>query len=325
MMSSLNEIITNRLDLSAGYTIRDGFVFTSTTDPTNIFDSLVIRNPLTANVMSPMLGISPRSLEDHINLINFHALKKAVVIATSLDFLSLCPSLEYLEIHPVHQAGVLFDNTPIYNLPNLKGLHFVTQDIWGKEQGTPVDYRQLTHLKEAIIVGKKHLGYEEIGTLQKLSLGYQNQRDLINVCSKGSLLDLDIDHCKIESLDGIDKAYSLRSLTLSHNQRLGDISQLERLSSSLEELTIDTCSQITDFSPLASLTQLKHLVLCGTNKLPSLLFLNSMPNLATFVLTMTVVDGDIRPCLRIPYVHIANRRHYNLKNNMLSKKVMVKQ
>ena len=45
-----------------------------------------------------------------------------------------------------------------------------------------------------------------------------------------------------------------------------------------------------------------------------------MKKLKTFILDMNVLDGDLTPCLDIPYVTcIRDRRHYNLKDSDLPK------
>ena len=49
-------------------------------------------------------------------------------------------------------------------------------------------------------------------------------------------------------------------------------------------------------------------------------FLRRMPKLKTFVLSMTVEDGDLTPCLEIPYASCDKiKRHYNLKEKDLPK------
>lgn len=58
----------------------------------------------------------------------------------------------------------------------------------------------------------------------------------------------------------------------------------------------------------------------GSNALPNLDFLKSMPNLQSFVCKMNVLDGDLSLCLSIPSVSIQNRKHYNYKNRDFSQK-----
>ena len=60
----------------------------------------------------------------------------------------------------------------------------------------------------------------------------------------------------------------------------------------------------------------------GRNEIPSLSFLNQMPQIQTFLFSMNVLDGDLTPCMKIPYVYCErNRKHYNLKNKDLPRTV----
>lgn len=66
--------------------------------------------------------------------------------------------------------------------------------------------------------------------------------------------------------------------------------------------------------------KLEYLWLTGSNSLPDLRFLKKMKKLKTFILDMNVLDGDLTPCLDIPYVTCGrDRRHYNLKDSALPK------
>lgn len=65
-------------------------------------------------------------------------------------------------------------------------------------------------------------------------------------------------------------------------------------------------------------TRLAGLRLDGGQTLPDLSFLRNMPKLRIFTFSMTVEDGDLRPCLDVPYVYCSKiKRHYNLKGKDL--------
>ena len=64
---------------------------------------------------------------------------------------------------------------------------------------------------------------------------------------------------------------------------------------------------------------MEALSLKGKNDLPSLDFVKNMPNLTWLILTMNVLDGDMTPCLKLPYVDIKAKKHYNLRNRDLPK------
>ena len=59
----------------------------------------------------------------------------------------------------------------------------------------------------------------------------------------------------------------------------------------------------------------------GKNELQSLDFLQEMPNLSFLNLSMTVLDNDISPCLKIPRVCLKGKRSYNLQDKDLPKNV----
>ena len=48
-------------------------------------------------------------------------------------------------------------------------------------------------------------------------------------------------------------------------------------------------------------------------------FLREMPNLKVFTFSMIVANGDLTPCLNIPYAYCSRmKRHYNVKEKDLS-------
>lgn len=68
------------------------------------------------------------------------------------------------------------------------------------------------------------------------------------------------------------------------------------------------------FFCIGKLVNLRHLELTGRNEISSLSFLNQMPQIQTFLFSVNVLDGDLTPCMKIPYVYCErNRKHYNLK------------
>ena len=93
-MNKLNDEVNNFDFCHCVY--REGFVFTCVTEPANILDSIVIRNPEKCDCWSPKKSFSKHSLDEHIAFINKHKIKKAVVIAEDLRFITQCPSLEYI-------------------------------------------------------------------------------------------------------------------------------------------------------------------------------------------------------------------------------------
>ncbi len=299
---------------------RDGFVFTAS-DIANVYDAVVIRNPSNAvNMYS--LGISSHTLEEHISLIRQYNLKKAVIIADDISFLSRCPSLNWIWVQPSWSAPDGFDFSPLYQLPNLSFLRCET--VYGKSEDKHgvLDYRKTAGLERVYINGEQEqLHFDELPSLCQLSASGVKHRKTVNeFFSSPVLKHLDLSFCGIESLDGIEKSTNLEEINLEYNRKLHDISALSRVADTLKVLHILNCPKITDFSCLCSLTQLDVLDLHGNNLLPNLGFLQKMKNLKLFSFSMNVSDGNLDLCKTIPCVYSErNRKHYNLKDTDLPK------
>lgn len=121
-------------------------------------------------------------------------------------------------------------------------------------------------------------------------------------------------YSRLRNLDHIETAPNLKWVQLEELKRLEDISALEHIAESVEALCISGCPKVKDFSVLEKLVNLRHLELTGRNEISSLSFLNQMPQIQTFLFSVNVLDGDLTPCMKIPYVYCErNRKHYNLK------------
>lgn len=297
-------------------------------DDIQVRDTIVVFNPMDAEIVTPVLLRSRKSLKEHIAYIREKHIKKAIVVAEDIAFLRECPGLEYLWILPAISAEN-FDFSPIYDLPNLKWLQCETMYGLGamyenteKVKVSSVDYQHFPRLKKLQIRGAK--GHENVHTAScveslLLSFGFPSAKTLSGFLPGASLKSLDLSQSPIESLDGIEIATQLQRLELSYNRRLKDISALCAVKDTLAFLAIENCGKITDFSVLAELSNLQFLTLKGSNMLKDLSFLDSLPKLKNFHLTMNVTDGDISRCCQIPYVRIQNRKHYSHKDSDLPK------
>ena len=299
----------------------DGFYF----HPLMTDDSegaLVICNPMEAFCRAPTVLHSRKTLEEHIHLIQSRKLTKALVVAEDIGFLRQCPSLEAVWVVPSSTKRT-FDFSSLYDLPNLRWLHCET--VFGPKDScwAEVDYSRLSNLETLQAVGPRgHKNIRMLKAVKSLSLaeGLPAGDSLEDVLPYGSLEELTICQAPIRSLSGLHHGVGLKRLDLTCNRRLEDISQLSAVASSLQSLSVDTCGRIQDFSVLSCLEKLDTLVLQGSNALPNLDFLKSMPNLQSFVCKMNVLDGDLSLCLSIPSVSIQSRKHYNYKNRDFSKK-----
>lgn len=134
-----------------------------------------------------------------------------------------------------------------------------------------------------------------------------NNLDSLAVCGK-----------HLQSLSGIENM-RLQCACLESSKKLVDISSLEALRYTLKFLRIEYCPNIKDFSVISKLKKLESLSICGYKGiLENLDFIDELPNLKFFVTDYNVLDGNIKPLLRLPYASILqNRRHYNQKDDDL--------
>lgn len=283
-------------------------------------DYLVILSPFDVVWESPVLARSLKSLDEHIQYIQDNQIEKAYIVAEDISFLRNCPSLKSLRIIPAHSAAT-FDYSPLYDMPNLEEL--CCQTVYGAKDAlrTDIDYSHFPQLRKIIASGAKgHNNLTSVNGLQTLYLGQgQPASKTLTDFNFSELEELDICQSQIRSLDGIETAHHLLTLSLSYCHSLADVSALAEIGETIISLEIESCGKIKDFTWLQNLPNLENLVLFGSNTLPNLNFLDCMPNLRSFRFTMNVLDGDLGLCNNIPYVYCKNRKHYNLKDEDLPK------
>lgn len=307
-------------NLIQGFSCIDGFVFASLTKPANIHDSIVVHVPWDAVALSPRYPLSSRTVEEYVEFINLHGIRKAIVIAENIDFLLRCPTLEFLQIIPAYGAPDHFDFSPLYHMPCVKWLRCKTVYGMREEKHGDIDYAQIRGLRCLYVSETKHeLHFNQVHGLQSLNLRNYRGSDLSGAFCSTEMDWLSLLECKMVSLDGLSMAKGLKAISLSYNRNLVDISALTTVRDSLFQLCIDRCPRITDFSVLAALSKLEFLELKGNNTLPNLTFLRSMQKLKVLNFSMNVGDGDLTLCRSIPYATCKNRRHFNQKDADLPK------
>ncbi|MBQ6796947.1 MAG: hypothetical protein IJP10_02930 [Clostridia bacterium] len=319
MLNGLNVVIKSIDDLSNGYVKREGYIFTALTHPGNVYDAIVIRQPIQADVESPIYEKSSRSLEEHISFINKYQLEKAVVIAESLDFIVKCPSLKYLHIIPANVESE-FDFSPLYAMPEIVMLTCRTCDVDNKRVYGQIDYKKVKGLIDVGVAGKGHIDYNKISSLKSIDVTDIKAKNLYDVFCSKEIDTIRAICCGLKSLEGIEQSSNLTCLYLFNNRSLSDISSLKNVKSSLRALRIVKCAKIQDFSVLGELEKLEMLSIKGSNSLNDLKFLNRLKNLKTFVFDINIADGDLTPCLKLDYAAcLKDRRHYNIKDKDLPK------
>ena len=286
-------------------------------------EAIVICNPQDSVCLAPAFLRSKKTLDEHIELVNKCHLKRAMIVAEDINFLRCCPSLEELDVYPSFNARD-FDFSPLYDMPNLRKL--VCGTMYGPEEDrvSYIDYSRFTALENLVVSGQN--GHENVHLTKGLKfLAFENKqptsKTLVGAFDGEKLEELSVSTSSICSLEGLENAKQLRSLTLAYNRKLVDISGITRVKDTLVHLDIENCGKITDFSPLSHLHKLESLRLVGSNVLPNLSFIRNMPHLRSLVFRMTVSDGDLSVCLPIPYVSIQNKKHYSHKDKDFSKQL----
>ncbi len=308
-------VITDTLALQRHYIFREGFVFTSMTEPANVFDTIVIRHPANSDCWTPKLAHSSRTLDEHIQFINDHRVNKAIIIAESLEFIRECPSIQAFMIIPADSAPIPFDYQPLYQS---NCLYLDCRTSYGGSTEpfhTEIDYSFLPQLKGLRIFGSGHNNYAKLKNLETLWISKKPEiKAFPTLAAFDTLKYINISQCGLTSLAGISGFSKLMSIDLSYNRSLSTLNDLVNISSNLRELTIMNCPKIHDFTFLSRLTHLHVLNLIGNNKIPDLSFLEQMNQLDTFRFSMDIVDGDLSICQNIKFVRcLRHRKHYNLK------------
>ena len=319
-MIDIHKVITDSGIFSKKYISREGFHFTSITNPHNVYDAIIIKYPHDVPCNSPRINGSSKSLEEHIEFINNYKIEKAMIISDNIDFIVNCPTLKYLSIIPADSSKDKFDYSPLYKMPQIKSLRCKT--IYGsrEELSTCIDCAKINALENIHITNSGYENFNSVLTLTSLGLTNYCKNDLSEAFESSQIDTLSIFQSRITTLDGIEKSQKMQCVYLYHNRILKDIDSLRKIKGSLKALRIESCPKIDDFSVLGELENLEFLSLYGSNELPNLNFIKKLKNLKTFVFNMNVQDGDLTPCLNLSYVYCdRNRKHYTHKDKDLPK------
>lgn len=305
-----------------GVRIVDNFGFTIG-DSKREFDALIVKCPGESDCHTPQFDVPLHTREDYIQYIQSRQLEKATIILNDISWLPQCPSLKDLVIIPSEQAAGNFDFSPLYEMPEVRSLECRNQYGQWDQYLNEIDYSRVPGLVNLVLEDNKGAKkFQNVETLKQLyTTRYRSpSRDVTQLFSSKELTCLSLFMSNIQSINGVEKAPGLQCLELSYNRSLNDISALGKIKDTCKVLYIENCPKITDFTVLEELENLEYLWLTGSNSLSDLRFLKKMKKLKTFILDMNVLDGDLTPCLDIPYVTCGrDRRHYNLKDSALPK------
>ena len=221
-----------------------------------------------------------------------------------VDFKELNKLSETLQdISFIQDIGNVINFESIYNLKEMRKIY-----IHDKQKFT-FDVSRFTKLQ--------HLGGDYWNGLINLDKAYSLTSLVIckypfpNLVQFSALRNLEVLHIygsKIQNLDGVEKL-SIRELSLARNNKLDDIHKINEVSS-LENLEIECCKKLLDFSVLKDNSYIEDLFI---DKLDSIDFVESMPNLKK-INFWNCKDGNMTPLLKSQSLEdvnfYPNKRHY---------------
>ena len=223
------------------------------------------------------------------------------VIVDFKELNKLSETLQYISF--IQDIGNVINFESIYNLKEMRKIY-----IHDKQKFT-FDVSRFTKLQ--------HLGGDYWNGLINLDKAYSLTSLVIckypfpNLVQFSALRNLEILHIygsKIQNLDGVEKL-SIRELSLARNNKLDDIHKINEVSS-LENLEIECCTKLVDFSFLKDNYYIEDLCI---DKLDSIDFVESMPNLKK-INFWNCKDGNMTPLLKSQSLEdvnfYPNKRHY---------------
>ena len=185
------------------------------------------------------------------------------------------------------------------------------------------------------------LQYDKVTTmsgLKSLCVYQPKDIDFSKLASLQNIIHFQFTQGNITSLKGIEQFKNLNFLYMYYCRSLRSVRGIEQCKN-LKELFLESCGKIEDTEAIAECTALeafgipnyktkskdflrdmkckqtlKCLDINNCGAIPSLDFINEFPNLeAIFFMDTNVLDGDMRPCLRLQKAATFIKRHYNVK------------
>lgn len=178
-----------------------------------------------------------------------------------------------------------------------------------------IDLRAQTNLEQLTLYWRKGRihGLDQCQHLRDICLVEFSEEDLEQVSCLANLHRLRIKTSTIRNTTGISRISGLRVLQLANCKRLQSLDEVQHLSM-LEEVEINTCPRIHDYSVLSTLISMKKLLLIDCKRIETLQFIEKLVHLTELHIlgNSDVVDGDLSYATRIPNVVYRHRKHYNI-------------
>jgi len=222
--------------------------------------------------------------------------------------------LDFLKDHPYIRSVSLSDASKI----DISGLRYLKnlERLIISDNKQPIDLTQFTNLQEFRAEWHSQMRItSDCMALRILDLSKYKpkSKDLTELPDLPVLEDLAIIQSHLVTIEGIHRFRGLKRLELSYLSKLGSLAAIESLKSErLEILDCQKCRKMQNHDAIRHVTSLRQLKFNDCGEIPSISFLNEMSNLEDFRFVNTnIVDGDLRPCLRLKGVGFFAKKHYS--------------
>ncbi|WML48519.1 hypothetical protein RCG23_25415 [Neobacillus sp. PS3-34] len=250
-------------------------------------------------------------LKEYVDYINAQgisaiAINDSYYLDDNIDFLRNCPNVKKVNIN----------GTFIENYEGLNYLNHLHVLFFGDPK-TKVDVSKFHELQELYVdMNKNVVGIKKCINLRVLKMWKYKPKtnDLTELSDLSKIEQLAMTQSTIISLTGISAFPKLLKLDLNFCSKLESIKQISEGSQKIKELAIESCKNIKDFSEINTLKELEKLLFTDSGEIPSIRFIEELPQLKSFVfMGTTVEDGNLNPCIGLEYVAFTQKKHYTHK------------
>lgn len=230
-------------------------------------------------------------------------------------------SIDFLNNYSFLKEVIIKGPFEISGLYALKNLEFLSYENLNQDQ--VLDLGHFEKIKTCYLdLKSKVKNLNSLSEVKDIRLFHYSakEKNLKGLNNLAKLESLYISISNIESLAGIEVFKKIRSIEFHYLRNLTHIKEVAGLSDTLEFLMFGNAKKITDFESVKSLKNLKILAFNKCSSIPSIRFIDDMPNLEDFRFVDTdVIDGDLSPLIRLKYAGFFDKKHYSITFNELAK------
>lgn len=146
---------------------------------------------------------------------------------------------------------------------------------------------------------------EGFDRLKSLYLGFYKSKSktLIDFPFYPNLEEIELNQGNIESILGIEKLHSLKSISLYYLKSLKSVKSISNLM--VEKLFFQSCKKIEDACDLSESKSLRTLSFVNCGEIDSIGFVEKIKTLEELRIVKTkIVDNNLDPCLNLKFIHL---------------------